>query len=147
MNSIFSKTLRIAIVALLLGASGAPRAALAAEGYKVIVHQSNPMTSVPREQVARFFLKKVTSWPAGRSVSPVDREKDAVTRRAFSQDVLHKSVAEVTAYWQQQFFSGRAVPPPRSTAMPRSSPSWSRTRGRSATWRRTPTSATPRSSE
>jgi ABC-type phosphate transport system substrate-binding protein len=100
-----------AIAALLLLASGPRGTAHAADGYKVIVHPANPVSSLPREQVSRYFLKKATNWKAGGAVAPVDRDRDAAPRAAFSREVLHKSVAEVTAYWQQQFFSGRGVPP------------------------------------
>jgi ABC-type phosphate transport system substrate-binding protein len=87
------------------------RPARAAEGYKVIVHSSNPATSLSRDQVARYFLKKAPAWPSGRTVAPVDQFKESATREAFSRDVLKKTLAEVVFYWQQQVFSGRAVPP------------------------------------
>jgi ABC-type phosphate transport system substrate-binding protein len=85
--------------------------AAAAEGYTVIVHSSNPATSLSREQVARYFLKKATSWPSGKTVAAVDQDKDAAVRQAFSKDVLKKRVVEINAYWQRQIFSGLAVPP------------------------------------
>jgi ABC-type phosphate transport system substrate-binding protein len=105
------KLTQLAIATLLVVVSNVPDLGGAADGYQVIVHSSNPATSLAREQVARYFLKKATAWPAGKSVTAVDMDKDSATRAAFSQDVLHKSVAEVTSYWQQQIFSGRAVPP------------------------------------
>jgi ABC-type phosphate transport system substrate-binding protein len=113
MSKTMSRTtlLRLALAALLLSAGAVWRPAAAADGYKLIVHPSNPVDSLPREQVARLFLKKVTSWSGGKAVAPVDRDKDAPPRAAFSHQVLHKSVAEVTNYWQQQIFAGRAVPP------------------------------------
>jgi ABC-type phosphate transport system substrate-binding protein len=111
MKSMLRHSVLLAFVALLALAIGQPGDARAAEGYKVIVHSSNPATSLSREQVVRYFLKKATAWPSGKVVAPVDQEKDSATRAAFSQGVLHKSVAEVIAYWQQQIFSGRGVPP------------------------------------
>jgi hypothetical protein len=35
---------------------------------------------------------------------------------AFTREVLGKSIAAVKAYWQQQIFSGRAVPPPEESS-------------------------------
>jgi len=112
MSTILRNSTLLAIVALLALALGQPGGARAAGGYKVIVHPSNPDSSLSRDHLVRYFLKKSTAWPSGRAVVPVDQEKGSATRAAFSRDVLHKSVAEVTAYWQQQIFSGRAVPPP-----------------------------------
>lgn len=85
--------------------------AQAAEKYKLIVHPSNPTTSVSRELVARYFLKKTTAWPSGKVIAVADQTKDSPVREAFSREVLKKTLAEVTAYWQQQVFSGSAVPP------------------------------------
>lgn len=82
-----------------------------AEKYKVIVHRSNPATTLPRELVARYFLKKTTEWPSGKAITVVDQTKDSAVRATFAQEVLKKTLAEVSAYWQQQVFSGAAVPP------------------------------------
>ena len=97
--------------ALSLGAA-LPSRSLAAEGYTVIVHSSNRATSLSREEAAQYFLKKATSWPSGGEVAAVDLQKHSAAREEFSRVVLHKSMAEVNAYWRQQVFSGRAVPPP-----------------------------------
>jgi ABC-type phosphate transport system substrate-binding protein len=103
----------ILLAGLLCGALalGPVAPARAAEGYKVIVNPANPAASVSRELLARYFLKKTTTWPSGKGVTPADQSKDAAARQAFSRDVLKKTTAEVSAYWQQQIFSGRAVPP------------------------------------
>jgi ABC-type phosphate transport system substrate-binding protein len=112
MRVTFVAAARVAILGVLLAVVSLPLAGAESRGYKVIAHPSNPATSLPREQVARYFLKKLTSWPSGAAVMPVDLAKDSPARASFSEGVLEKSVAEVTAYWQQQIFSGRGVPPP-----------------------------------
>ena len=47
---------------------------------------------------------------------PVDLSESAPAREAFSTAVHHKPVKAVRAYWQQQIFSGRDVPPPEKTS-------------------------------
>lgn len=106
-----SRALAGALIALAMGAIGVS-AAVAADGYKVIVHSSNPASSLPREQVARFFLKQETAWPSGQAVKPVDLERGSPTRAAFSTKVVQRAVPQVVAYLQQRLFSGRATPPP-----------------------------------
>jgi hypothetical protein len=102
----------LTLTALFLGlALGAASPAPADSGYKVIVHPSNPLTSLSRDQVSRLFLKKTLFWPSGARVVPVDQPDSSAVRTAFSRGVLQKSMAEVAAYWQQQIFSGKAVPP------------------------------------
>jgi ABC-type phosphate transport system substrate-binding protein len=100
------------LVGLLVATIGIPSSTGAAAGYKVVVHRSNPATSLSRQELTAYFLKRTTSWPSGIAVQPVDLERKSAARAAFSSDVLHKSVAQIIAYWQQQIFAGRAVPPP-----------------------------------
>lgn len=95
---------------LVLGAareSGAVEAA-----YRVVVHPSNALRSVASEWLADAFLKKVTRWPDGETLRPIDQRAGSEVRRAFSQGVLRRSVGAVRSYWQQRIFSGRDVPPP-----------------------------------
>src|SRR5512147_1750013 len=76
-------------------------------GYKVIVHADNPTTSLTRAEVARLFLKKVSSWPDKKPVVAVDQERTAPVRQAFSADVHQKDPDGVSAYWQVLVYSGR----------------------------------------
>ena len=85
---------------------------LAGQGFVVVVHAANPTPSLPREQVARLFLRKVQRWPGGSPSLPVDLRADAPARVAFTKRVLTKSVPSVKAYRQERIFSGRDVPPP-----------------------------------
>jgi len=79
---------------------------------RVIVHPTTSAHALEREIVADMFLKKVTRWPGGDAVRPVDLRPDDPTRRRFSEAVLRRSVQAVRSYWQQRIFSGRDVPPP-----------------------------------
>jgi hypothetical protein len=106
------KPIILALVVAMLSLHALPAPIVAAEKYKLIVNSANPVTSLSRDEAARYFLKKSPAWPAGTGVAAVDLQKQSPTRGVFSRDVLHKSVEAVTAYWQQQIFSGRAVPPP-----------------------------------
>jgi ABC-type phosphate transport system substrate-binding protein len=80
--------------------------------YRVIVHPSNPATSLQRDFVADAFLKKATRWPDGKALRPVDLSSQSPARQRFVESVLKRSIAGVRSYWQQQIFSGRNVPPP-----------------------------------
>lgn len=79
--------------------------------FQVVVHPDNPSTSLPGSQVAKLFLKQSTSWSHGGKVAPVDQSESAGVRTSFSDEVLNRTVAAVESYWQQQIYSGRAVPP------------------------------------
>jgi ABC-type phosphate transport system substrate-binding protein len=102
------KSSLIAIVVLMLSA-----AALAqAPPYRVIAHPSNTVSSLSRDQLTDVFLKKVTRWPNGEAIRPVDLRADTTARQRFAKDVLRRSMAAVRSYWQQLIFSGRNIPPP-----------------------------------
>ena len=85
--------------------------AVAAGGYHVVVNPSNPAAAVSTAQLSRMFLKKLPKWDHGTAVVPVDQPTDAAVRADFSRAVHGKPVAAVVAYWQQQIFAGRDVPP------------------------------------
>ena len=94
-----------------IGVLSSPVAAHAQE-FTVIVNASNPVSSMPKDEVARLFLKKTVAWQTGRAVAPVELPANAKAREAFAREVLNKSMAQVKSYWQQEIFSGRDVPPP-----------------------------------
>jgi ABC-type phosphate transport system substrate-binding protein len=102
------RSLVFAIVVLLVSVS-----ALAQEpAFRVIVHPDNPALGMSRDQVADVFLKKVTRWPDGETIRPVDLRTSSPVRKELTERVLRKSIAAVRSYWQQLIFSGRSIPPP-----------------------------------
>lgn len=80
--------------------------------YLVIVNPRNGTTELDRRFLEDAFLKKITSWPDNEVIRPADLAADSPVRRAFTRDVLNRSVEAVKEYWQQRIFSGRDVPPP-----------------------------------
>jgi len=102
------------VVALVLALAAAPAldAVVAAQdAYKVVVNPANTAAGLSKPELARIFMKKVTSWPDGRSVAVVDQERNSPARQAFSADVHQKDADAVAAHWQVMVFSGRDVPP------------------------------------
>ena len=93
-----------------------PRGPASANGFIVVVNEENTVSAMPRALVSRFFLKKVSRWESGVVAQPVDLPANSPVREAFTRTVLSKSVASVKAYWQQQIFSGREVPPPEKAS-------------------------------
>ena len=92
-------------VGLLLGlALLAPTRHASAQGYVVVVNEAGPST-VSRSDLSRIFLKKSTQ------LTPVDQDKEAKVRSAFSRAVLGRPLTAIVSYWQQQIFSGGDSPP------------------------------------
>lgn len=113
-SNVKARTLWLRRIALLVSAallSPASMSTQSAPSFQVIVHQTNPVTSLSRGEIARLFLKKTTSWKAGGLAQPVDLVESSEVRRSFSSRVLDKDVAAVKGYWQERIFTGRGVPP------------------------------------
>ncbi len=92
--------------------SGASLSAQGPPPYQVIVNSSTPVDAVDRRFLGDAFLKKVTTWPHGEAIRPVDLPSSSPVRRRFTEDVLKRSVEAVKSYWQQRIFAGRDLPPP-----------------------------------
>lgn len=92
-------------VGLLLGlALLTPMRRASAQAYIVVVNEAGPV-SLTKEDVSRIFLKKSTQ------MMPVDQDKEAKVRSAFTKAVLGRPLSAIISYWQQQIFSGGDSPP------------------------------------
>jgi TonB family protein len=103
---------------LLLLTAGSP--AQAQPAFRVIVHPDNPVSALSNAQISDIFLKKLKLWENGTTIEPVDLSGEPGVREAFSKDVHGRSTDNVRSFWNQEVFSGRAVPPlelPSSSAV------------------------------
>ncbi|MBN2414486.1 substrate-binding domain-containing protein [bacterium] len=96
----------VAIVLLTLCVNAA-----AQSSFKIVVNTANPVTSISKADLQRIFLKKTTKWEDNTQITPVDLKSTSSIRASFSNDILNKTVAAVTSYWQGQIFSGAGLPP------------------------------------
>jgi ABC-type phosphate transport system substrate-binding protein len=103
-------------MALMMAAMVAPRELRAQNSFVVVVNASNPTSNIPRSQVAALFTKKTQEWDDGTPVFPVDLPDDDPVREAFTEAIHGKSPRAIRAYWQQQIFAGRQVPPPERSS-------------------------------
>jgi ABC-type phosphate transport system substrate-binding protein len=113
----FSKRIGfVCLVVGLLGCSSRAGAAEEAQQFQVIVNPTNPVETLASNVVAQIFLKKKSAWENGTKVLPVDQTFSAMVRESFSRGVLGKSTSAVKAFWQEQIFAGRGVPPPQQAS-------------------------------
>jgi ABC-type phosphate transport system substrate-binding protein len=81
-------------------------------GFILIVNAANPVSALRDVDVSKLFLRKVTKWPSGKPVQPVDQVASSPARRTFSNAIHRMDVPRVKSYWQEIVFSGRGDPPP-----------------------------------
>jgi ABC-type phosphate transport system substrate-binding protein len=82
-----------------------------AQGYKVIVNQSNSTSTLSEDEISKLFLKKNTKWADGKSVDPIDQVASSGVRKVFTDGVHKKSVNAIKSFWQQAIFAGTGTPP------------------------------------
>lgn len=107
------RTLRLGTLVALAGltlAGGGATAQQAAD-FRVVVHPDSPLDTLSADELSRMFLKRSTRWSDDTPVRPVNQPGHAPVREAFSRAVHGRSAKAIVAHWQQQIFSGRAVPP------------------------------------
>jgi hypothetical protein len=100
-----------ALAALLRGAPEA-RAQGVPDDYVVIVNPANHVQRLDPADLRDLFLRKAVLWGDGETARPVDLPRTSPVRERFSREVLGRTAADIRSYWNQQIFSGRALPPP-----------------------------------
>jgi hypothetical protein len=80
-----------------------PAIAQAKEGeFVVIVHPSNRFDSLTRSKLSFLFLRKVSRWPWGAEVVPIDLAPDQPVRLEFTRLVLKTTGPDLDQYWIDQ---------------------------------------------
>lgn len=104
-----TRAIGVALICTLIarGGTGSPEVHVL-----VVVNSANPVTSMPRERVAKIFLREIGEWENGTEILPVDQIDKSPARIAFARDVHNQSVASLKRYWQERIFSGSESPPP-----------------------------------
>jgi len=87
-----------------------------AQSFKIIVNNSNSISSLSKKEISDLFLKKKTKWTDGTNVNPVDLNASAKTREDFSQQIHGKGTSAIRSFWQQAAFSGTASAPPEKAS-------------------------------
>ena len=79
-------------------------------GVAVIVNPANN-NPIDQNEIARIFLGKNKSFADGTDAIAVDQYEGSTARAEFTERGLHKSEANLKAYWAQLLFTGRGTPP------------------------------------
>jgi hypothetical protein len=67
--------------------------------FVVIVHPSNRFDALTRSKLSFLFLRKVSRWPWGAEVEPVDLGPHEPVRLEFTQQVLRTTERDLDQYW------------------------------------------------
>ena len=95
----------------IVAALTAAASVVGAEGFQVVVHSSVEGSTIARSALASIYQDGAARWGDGVRVRPIDQSSHAPVRRAFSQEVLGKSLGELQDYWLQRLAVDRMMPP------------------------------------
>jgi hypothetical protein len=70
--------------------------------FVVIVHPSNRFDALTRSKLSFLFLRKVSRWPWGAEVEPVDLAPNEPVRLEFTRQVLRTTERDLVQYWIDQ---------------------------------------------
>jgi ABC-type phosphate transport system substrate-binding protein len=102
----------LAVLAQVAAAPQEPRAELPA--LAIIVHPSNPVADLSEQRLRAYFLFETQTWPHGRKVTVVLREKGQPERTEAIRLVCGMSEPDYERHLLFQSFKGELGPGPRS---------------------------------
>lgn len=77
----------------------------------VVITAADNTEQLNMEDVARIFLGKVTRYPSGEAVEPLNMDASDPSFAEFARIVLKKSPSQLKAYWAKRIFTGKGKPP------------------------------------
>jgi ABC-type phosphate transport system substrate-binding protein len=78
-----------------------------------VVAANNPLSTLTERQIADIFLGKMTRFPDGRQVLPIDQVENSSARDEFYLKFADQTPAQIKAFWSKIIFTGRGQPPPK----------------------------------
>jgi len=66
--------------------------------------------SLTPRQIESIYLLRMTVWPNGDHIIPVNREITSEIRAEFTSAVLQQDNASLVAYWNEMHFQGKLPP-------------------------------------
>lgn len=82
-----------------------------AEALLIIANPSvNVATPLSLGQVAAIYLLRMTTWPDGGHIVPVNREATSQIRERFTMTVLQQDNTSLAIYWNEMHFMGKQPP-------------------------------------
>jgi ABC-type phosphate transport system substrate-binding protein len=97
----------VAAGALIATSAGVVRA----QGLLIVTNPSVNVTApLSISQIAAIYLLRLTTWPDGSPIVPVNREAGSEVRSEFTAEVLRQDGASLATYWNEMHFQGRLPP-------------------------------------
>jgi ABC-type phosphate transport system substrate-binding protein len=106
------KVLRIALI-FVLAAVAKPAVSATPIEIAVIVHSSNPNTTMSAEDVRSHYMKQKSAWSNGEKIRPVESEMDDTARMLFIAKILKTNATDLERHWLEIKYRSAESPPKR----------------------------------
>ncbi len=83
------------------------------QAFVLIVNKSNQIFELSPSKVKLIFLRKISRWPWGAEILPVDLPDQHPARRALVKAILESTPENMGVYWIEQKVSRGLSPPSR----------------------------------
>ncbi|MDB5393491.1 MAG: hypothetical protein JWM91_997 [Rhodospirillales bacterium] len=88
-----------------------PLQSSSAEQLLIIANPSvGDIAPLSLKEVAAIYLLRITAWPNGAHIVPVNREIASEVRTDFTAAVLQQDTTSLAAYWNAMHFQGKLPP-------------------------------------
>jgi ABC-type phosphate transport system substrate-binding protein len=77
----------------------------------VIAHSDSGIKHLQRNDLINLYLGRTKKLPSGITAVPIDAPSDSEQKKVFYEQLVHKSLPEIQAYWARLLFTGQATPP------------------------------------
>ena len=104
---------RLLVIVLLLLLFPADTPGESEEEYVLIVNKVNKVDSLTKSKLRFIYSRKVSRWPWGAEIVPLDLPEQSRIRQRFSIAMLGSSVDELAIYWIEQKVTRNVNPPKR----------------------------------
>lgn len=80
--------------------------------FVVIVNKANGVGTISKGMLRTIYLRKISRWPSGAEIAPIDMPSGSQPRAAFSREILKVSLEDLAVYWIDQHIT-RSIRPPK----------------------------------
>jgi ABC-type phosphate transport system substrate-binding protein len=102
--------LRLIVLLVCLLAAGPSRPARASDLLIIANPAAGDVGQLSANGVAAIYLLRVTTWPDGTHIVPVNRELGSAIRTDFTTLILKEDMASLSVYWNEMHFKGKQPP-------------------------------------
>ena len=117
-NGFFAVTAWCVAVWLIAGVTDARGQVPGADALAIVVHHANPVDALTMGELRRIFMLATQTWPNGRKITVVLREKDQPERAEAIRIICGLSEPDFERHLLFQAFRGGVTRAPRSIQSP-----------------------------